>query len=67
MEHFDTKKIGFDALEQFERVAKKRVILSAPVGYSWQRPVGGNAWQEHHIGWVSEGFIPRGSEICWVT
>jgi SAM-dependent methyltransferase len=66
IEHFNDKKTGFEALTQFEELAKTRTILSTPVGYSWQRIIGENEWQEHHIGWVSGDLTPQGYKVSYV-
>jgi SAM-dependent methyltransferase len=66
MEHLNSKKIGYAVLDQFEKIAERRVIISTPVGYAWQGAVGGNEWQEHHLGWLSEDVTSLGYKVSYV-
>lgn len=59
VEHFK-KEEGFDLIRQMESIARKKVIVLTPFGFTVQHPVDGNPFQEHKSGWYIHDFRKRG-------
>lgn len=66
IEHFDTKEIGRKVIQQLEAVARRRVIISTPLGLTWQEEYGGNIHQEHKVGWRAVELARLGYQIHYV-
>lgn len=62
VEHFK-KKEGQSIIEQMESIAKKKVIILTPFGFTPQHPIGGNPYQEHKSGWYINDFKKRGYKV----
>jgi SAM-dependent methyltransferase len=62
VEHFE-KKDGLSLIEQMEKIAKKKVIILTPYGFTIQHPQDGNPFQEHKSGWNIEDFEKRGYRV----
>lgn len=59
IEHFE-KNDGWELLKQMEKVAKKKVIIFTPFGFTQQHPYDGNPYQIHKSGWRVNDFSRRG-------
>lgn len=55
IEHLD-KKDGFTLLKQMEKIAKKKIILMTPHGFTEQHPIEKNPYQVHKSGWDLKDF-----------
>lgn len=54
VEHFK-KKEGLQLIKDIENIAKKKVIIFTPFGFTQQHPYDGNPFQSHKSGWnISE-------------
>lgn len=62
IEHFK-KNEGIKLMEQMEKIARKRVIIVTPYGFTYQHPCDGNPYQEHKSGWYIEDFKKRGYNV----
>ena len=62
VEHFK-KKDGLSLIKQMETIAKKKVIILTPYGFTKQSPVDGNPFQEHKSGWNIADFKKPGYKI----
>lgn len=62
IEHFK-KEEGLSLIKQMEKIAKKKVIILTPYGFTKQHPVDGNPFQEHKSGWNIEDFKKRGYKV----
>lgn len=62
VEHFK-KEEGLSLIRQMEKIAKKKVIILTPYGFTKQHPVDGNPFQEHKSGWNIEDFKKRGYKV----
>lgn len=62
VEHF-VKKEGLELIKQIELLAKKKVVILTPYGFTKQSPIDDNPFQEHKSGWHIEDFKNRGYEI----
>ena len=62
IEHLE-KKDGYILLSQMEKVAKKKVIILTPYGFTQQHPYDGNPYQMHKSGWYIKDFIKRGYKV----
>lgn len=58
---------GQALLEQCERIARKRVVLSTPNGFVEQPAVPGNPLQAHVSGWTVADFRNRGYEVTGIA
>ena len=54
---------GEKILEQCERIARVKVVVSTPNGFVLQPPTVDNPFQEHISGWTAEEFRGRGYEV----
>ncbi len=65
IEHL-TKVQGEKMLKQFEKLAKKRIIVCTPNGYleqPYEHELHRNHYQVHKSGWEISDFISRGYEV----
>lgn len=62
IEHFE-KKDGWELLKQMEKIAKKKVIILTPFGFTEQHPYEDNPHQVHKSGWFIEDFIKNGYRV----
>lgn len=66
LEHL-IKKQGLEALKQWERLAKKCIVISTPVGFIKYEPLekknNNNPLQEHLSGWKPEEFEKKGYTV----
>jgi len=62
IEHL-SKKEGLRLLGDMEKIARKKVILLTPNGFTKQDPLGGNLHQIHHSGWLSADFQKKGYQV----
>lgn len=62
VEHFE-KKEGLSLIKQMENIAKKKVIILTPYGFTKQHPYDGNPYQVHKSGWFIEDFKKRGYNV----
>ncbi|OGH18879.1 MAG: hypothetical protein A3F31_04870 [Candidatus Levybacteria bacterium RIFCSPHIGHO2_12_FULL_38_12] len=62
VEHFE-KKEGLQLIKQMESIAKKKVIILTPFGFTPQHPMDGNPYQEHKSGWYVHDFEKRGYKV----
>jgi len=62
VEHLE-KKDGWKLLEEMERVAKKKVIILTPYGFTQQHPYEENPYQIHKSGWYPEEFKKLGYQV----
>ena len=58
---------GERLLEQCERIARLKVVVSTPNGFVLQHPEPDNPFQEHLSGWSAEDFRSRGYEVTGVA
>lgn len=66
LEHFDSKNAGRILIRELESIASKRVILSTPIGLTWQRGYGGNESQEHKVGWTVDDMLSLGFHVSLI-
>lgn len=66
IEHL-TRSEGLELLEQCERIARSRVILSTPNGFVEQPAIPGNPLQAHVSGWTAADFRSRGYEVTGIA
>lgn len=62
VEHF-SKKDGRTLISSMEKIAKKKVIIFTPNGFTKQHPYDGNPFQVHKSGWYIEDFVKRGYKV----
>ena len=62
IEHLPREQ-GEMLLEQCEKIARVKVIVSTPNGFVFQAPMPDNPFQEHVSGWTTEDFRRRGYEV----
>lgn len=62
VEHF-SKKEGRKLISSMEKIAKKKVIVFTPNGFTQQYPYNGNPFQVHKSGWYIEDFVRRGYKV----
>lgn len=62
IEHLE-KDEGFELLRQMEKVARKRVVITTPVGFLPQESFENNPWQIHCSGWSVEEMRNRGYSV----
>ncbi len=62
IEHLE-KEEGKRLLEQFEKIAKKRVIVAMPVGEFPQDEYDGNKYQEHRSAWYPQDLKEKGYKV----
>lgn len=62
LEHL-SKKDAFKVLSDLERIAKKQIIVSTPIGLTFHPAVDGNKLQLHKSGFVPGDFISRGYRV----
>lgn len=55
IEHLE-KKEGWVLLRQMEKIAKKKVIVMTPHGFTKQHPIEKNPYQVHRSGWEIKDF-----------
>ena len=58
---------GEKLLEQCERIARVKVVVSTPNGFVFQPPTSDNAFQAHVSGWTAEDFRGRGYEVTGIA
>lgn len=54
---------GKKMLEDLEKIAKKKIIISTPNGFLTQDPQPGNPYQEHISGWYVKDFKGKGYRV----
>lgn len=57
------KKDGYRLMDEIERVSRKLVIITTPIGFMKQKATEGNIHQEHQSGWHSTDFKNRGYSV----
>lgn len=62
VEHFP-KKDGLKLIALMERIAKKKVIIFTPYGFTQQHPYDGNPFQKHKSGWNIEELRKMGYKV----
>ncbi len=62
LEHLD-KRDSWKLLEKMEKIARKQVIVSMPIGKTYHPAVDGNVHQLHLSGFYPEEFTKRGYRI----
>lgn len=62
IEHFKAKE-GIKLIEQMEKIARKKVIILTPYGFTKQHSIDGNPYQEHKSGWYIEDFSKHGYNV----
>lgn len=62
IEHLE-KDEGYKLLSQMESIAKKKVIIVTPFGFTEQHPSDGNPYQIHKSGWYINDFKNRGYKV----
>lgn len=66
LEHL-SKKDSLKALRSWEKLAKKRIVVSTPVGFVEYEPIEKkseiNPLQKHKSGWTIKEFIKRGYKV----
>lgn len=62
IEHFKAKE-GIKLIEQMEKIARKKVIILTPYGFTKQHSIDGNPYQEHKSGWHIEDFSKHGYNV----
>ncbi|MBI2028471.1 MAG: methyltransferase domain-containing protein [Candidatus Levybacteria bacterium] len=62
IEHFE-KKDGWKLLNQMEKIAKKKIVIFTPSGFTQQHPYDGNPYQIHKSGWDIDDFKKLGFSI----
>lgn len=62
IEHVDPKT-GIELLDQFDRVARKKIILFTPNGFIPQDEYDDNKFQIHRSGWTVNDFRSRGYRV----
>lgn len=62
IEHL-SKKDGRKLLALMEKLAKKKVIIFTPYGFTQQHPYEENPFQVHKSGWYVENFKNRGYKV----
>lgn len=66
IEHLE-KKDGIALLEKMENIARKKVILTTPVGFLKQGEADGNPWQVHRSGWGVNEMRKRGYKVIGIS
>lgn len=62
VEHFE-KKDAIELINAMEKIARKKVIIFTPYGFTQQHPYNGNPYQVHKSGWFIDDFKKRGYNI----
>ncbi len=62
IEHLE-KKEGILLLKQMESIAKKKVVILTPYGFTQQHPYDKNPYQIHKSGWYPSDFTKRGYKV----
>lgn len=62
IEHLE-KKDGFKLLDQMEKIAKKKIIILTPYGFTQQHPFDKNPHQVHKSGWYPNEFLKKGYNV----
>ncbi len=62
IEHLE-KEEGYELLSQMESIARKKVIILTPFGFTEQHPSDGNPYQIHKSGWYIDDFKKRGYKV----
>jgi len=57
------KQEGIEFLKKIEKIAKKKIILLTPNGFTEQDPLRGNPYQVHQSGWTAKDFQKRGYRV----
>lgn len=65
IEHLD-KEDGMKLLTMMEQIAKKRMIIFTPNGFTTQEAVDGNPWQEHKSGWTPQEMRKLGYAVMGI-
>lgn len=62
IEHLN-KKEGFELINQMEKLAKKKIIILTPFGFTTQHPIDGNPFQAHKSGWYIKDFKKKSFKV----
>lgn len=62
IEHFE-KKEALGLLKEIEKIAKKKVIIFTPYGFTQQHEYDKNPFQIHKSGWLPSEFAKRGYKV----
>ncbi|MDO8657828.1 MAG: class I SAM-dependent methyltransferase [Candidatus Levybacteria bacterium] len=62
VEHLE-KKDGWKLLAEMEKVAKKKIIILTPYGFTQQHPYESNPYQIHKSGWYPKEFEKLGYKV----
>ena len=65
LEHLEERE-GIVLLSELERVAKKQILLTTPIGKYEQQAYDGNRYQEHKFIWTTRAIRSQGYKI-WGT
>jgi len=60
------KRQGMRLILEMERIAKRKIIIAAPVGECSQESYDENSYQEHHSVWKVEEFMKKGFKVYGV-
>lgn len=66
IEHF-VKEEGSALLDEFERVARKAIVLLTPNGFLPQPGTAENPFMEHRSGWSVSDLTALGYEVCGIN
>jgi hypothetical protein len=58
---------GGKLLDQCERIARRKVVVSTPNGFLFQAATPDNPFQEHVSGWTVDDFVSRGYEVTGIA
>lgn len=62
IEHLNRKE-GLNLLENIEKIAKKKIIILTPCGFTDQDPYDNNPFQIHKSGWTVPDFEKKGYHV----
>lgn len=62
VEHFK-KKEALNLIKSMEKIARKKIIIFTPFGFTQQHPYDGNPFQEHKSGWSIAEFKKMGYKV----
>lgn len=57
------KRDGWKLIEKMENIAKKKVLILTPYGFTQQHPYDGNPYQKHKSGWYISDFTKQGYNV----
>jgi SAM-dependent methyltransferase len=63
LEHLHSRADGFRVLDALERIARRQVIVTTPVGECISFLTGESIYQEHHVAWQPQDLRNRGYRV----